>query len=257
MRQVVVDSAADAPWERCARRAVPLVSEDLIRLAGDRGRTPLARAQHVAAQRRAEQIAVHVDQAVVLADLGLEALQGVPNAGALLSGARSEPARASRSPARLIARFARKRVIRRRGSHAQGHRCCLQPLRLTHTQPRLRMPRDAGVRGSSPRVGSKNTSGDRPRHQAVEHRAVRCRAERPDHRRPSCGRLQQRWPFTTRRVLSLSGIALARHRQLARSRHRQVVRPRPGADRESGRREARGLRRLQGPGDGLRVRPRA
>ena len=72
VRQVVVDSAADAPWERCARRAVPLVAEDLIGLAGDRGRTQLARAQHVAAQRRAEQIAGHVDQAVVLADLGLE-----------------------------------------------------------------------------------------------------------------------------------------------------------------------------------------
>jgi hypothetical protein len=78
VRQVVVDSAADAPWERCARRAIPLVSEDLLRLAGDRGRTPLARAQHVAAQRRAEQIAVHVDQAVVLADLGLECSAGSP-----------------------------------------------------------------------------------------------------------------------------------------------------------------------------------
>lgn len=71
VRQVVVDSAADAPWERCARRAVPLVAEDLITLAGDGGRTPLARAQHVAAQRRAEQIAVHVDQVTLLADLGL------------------------------------------------------------------------------------------------------------------------------------------------------------------------------------------
>jgi hypothetical protein len=71
VRQVVVDSAADAPWERCARRAVPLVAEDLISLAGDGGRTPLARAQHIAAQRRAEQIAVHVDQVTLLADLGL------------------------------------------------------------------------------------------------------------------------------------------------------------------------------------------
>jgi hypothetical protein len=33
---------------------------------------PLARAQHIAAQRRAEQIAGHVDQVAVLADLGLE-----------------------------------------------------------------------------------------------------------------------------------------------------------------------------------------
>jgi hypothetical protein len=71
VRQVVVDSAADAPWERAARRAVPLVAQDLIDLASGRGRTPLARAQHVAARRRAGQIAVHVDQAAVLADLGL------------------------------------------------------------------------------------------------------------------------------------------------------------------------------------------
>jgi hypothetical protein len=78
VRQVVVDSAADAPWEKCARRAVPLVAEDLISLAGDPGRTPLARAQHIAAQRRAEQIAVHVDQATVLADLGLKRSAATP-----------------------------------------------------------------------------------------------------------------------------------------------------------------------------------
>ena len=73
-----MDSAADAPWEKCARRAVPLVAEDLISHAGDRGRTQLARAQHMAAQRRAEQIAVHVDQAAVLADLGLEQSSASP-----------------------------------------------------------------------------------------------------------------------------------------------------------------------------------
>jgi hypothetical protein len=66
-----VDSAADAPWEKCARRAVPLVAGDLMRLSTEGGRTPLARAQHIAAQRRAEQIAGHVDQATVVADLGL------------------------------------------------------------------------------------------------------------------------------------------------------------------------------------------
>jgi hypothetical protein len=78
VRQVVVDSAADAPWEKCARRAVPLVAEDLINLAGDRGRTQLVRAQHIAAQRRAEQIAGHVDQAAVLADLGLKCSAATP-----------------------------------------------------------------------------------------------------------------------------------------------------------------------------------
>jgi hypothetical protein len=78
VRQVVVDSAADAPWEKCARRAVPLVAGDLLSLAGDGGRTPLARAQHIAAQRRAEQIAAHVDRAAVLADLGLEQSPATP-----------------------------------------------------------------------------------------------------------------------------------------------------------------------------------
>ena len=72
VRQVVVDSAADAPWEKCARRAVPLVAGDLLSLAGEGGRTQLTRAQHLAAQRRAEQIAGRVDQAAVLADPGLE-----------------------------------------------------------------------------------------------------------------------------------------------------------------------------------------
>jgi hypothetical protein len=72
VRQVVVDSAADAPWEKCARRAVPLVADDLLSLSDKGGRTQLGRAQHIAAQRRAEQIAGHVDQTAVLADLGLE-----------------------------------------------------------------------------------------------------------------------------------------------------------------------------------------
>jgi hypothetical protein len=71
VRQVVVDSAADAPWEKCARRAVPLVAGDLLTLSSKGGRTPLARAQHIAAQRRAEQIADHVDQATLIAELGL------------------------------------------------------------------------------------------------------------------------------------------------------------------------------------------
>jgi hypothetical protein len=71
VRQVVVDSAADAPWERCARRAVPQVAEDLLTLSGEGGRTPLVRAQHIAAQRRAEHIAAHLDRDAVLKDLGL------------------------------------------------------------------------------------------------------------------------------------------------------------------------------------------
>jgi hypothetical protein len=73
VRQVVVDSAADAPWERCARGAIPDVAQDLLRISAEGGRTRLVHAQHAAAQRRAEQIAGHVDHAAVLADLGLDA----------------------------------------------------------------------------------------------------------------------------------------------------------------------------------------
>ena len=72
VRQVVVDSASDAPWERCARRAVAQVTEDLLTMSSEGGRTPLVRAQHVAATRRAEQIARHVDRAAILSDLGLD-----------------------------------------------------------------------------------------------------------------------------------------------------------------------------------------
>ena len=72
MRQIVVESAADAPWEKCARRAVPLVAADLLKLSAEEGRTPLHRAQHLAARHRAEQIAGHLDQPTVLSDLGLE-----------------------------------------------------------------------------------------------------------------------------------------------------------------------------------------
>ena len=71
VRQIVVDSSADAPWERCARRAVPQITEDLLGLVGERGRTPLARAQHVAARRRAEHTAPFVDPDALLAGLGL------------------------------------------------------------------------------------------------------------------------------------------------------------------------------------------
>jgi hypothetical protein len=72
LRQVVVDSSADAPWEKCARRAVPLVASDLLNLSSAEGRTPLHRAQHLAARRRAEEIAAYVDPAAVLRDLDLE-----------------------------------------------------------------------------------------------------------------------------------------------------------------------------------------
>jgi hypothetical protein len=73
VRQVVVDSSTDAPWEKCARRAIPDVAQDLLRVSAEGGLTRLARAQHLAAERRAERIAAHVDRAAVLAELGLDA----------------------------------------------------------------------------------------------------------------------------------------------------------------------------------------
>ena len=60
-------------FERCARGAIPDVAQDLLRISAEGGRTRLVQAQHAAAQRRAEQIAGHVDHAAVLADLGLAA----------------------------------------------------------------------------------------------------------------------------------------------------------------------------------------
>lgn len=101
VRQVVVDSAADAPWEKCARRAIPLVAADLLSLSETEGRTPLHRAQHVAARRRAEEIAPHVDHARVLKDLGLEPAADVDEdrwreaiAGAVKARSREQVARA-------------------------------------------------------------------------------------------------------------------------------------------------------------------
>ncbi len=51
---------------------MPLIAGDLLSLSQEGVRTGLPRMQHIAAQRRAEQIADHVDQATVLADLGLD-----------------------------------------------------------------------------------------------------------------------------------------------------------------------------------------
>ncbi len=73
VRRVVADSSSDPPWEKCARRAVPHVAGDLLSLSGGGGRTPLARAQHIAAQRRAEQVAPHLDGPALLVELGLDA----------------------------------------------------------------------------------------------------------------------------------------------------------------------------------------
>ena len=48
------------------------MAEDLLTLSAEEGRTPLHRAQHLAARRRAEEIAGHLDHAAILTDLGLD-----------------------------------------------------------------------------------------------------------------------------------------------------------------------------------------
>jgi hypothetical protein len=72
VRQVVVDSSADAPWEKSARRAIAQVTQELLSLSDAGARTALVRAQHIAAQCRAQQIAGHVDHDALLAELGLD-----------------------------------------------------------------------------------------------------------------------------------------------------------------------------------------
>lgn len=106
LRQVVVDLNADVPWEKCARRAVPFVAEDLVRLSGAGGRTPLSRAQHAAAQRRAEQIAPHVEQRALLADLGLPSRR-VPEELWEAALMRAVTARSREQVARAVARVLR------------------------------------------------------------------------------------------------------------------------------------------------------
>ncbi len=84
---------------------MPPVADDLAALAAEGGFIPLARAQHVAAQRRAEELAPHVDPAAVLADLELAPRPVAPEAWetALVSavGARSREQVARRLDAAL------------------------------------------------------------------------------------------------------------------------------------------------------------
>jgi hypothetical protein len=107
VRRVVADSSSDPPWEKCARRAVPKVAGDLLSLSGEGGRTPLARAQHIAAQRRAEQVARHLDGPALLDELGLDARAAVSSErwAAALSGAVS--ARSREQVARAVDRALR------------------------------------------------------------------------------------------------------------------------------------------------------
>lgn len=98
VRQLVVESAAEPPWEKCARRAVPLVADDLIRMSQEGGRTPLHRAQHVAALRRVETIAPFADPAVLLGDLEIDEMprDGAEWVRALQAGAHARSREAAR-----------------------------------------------------------------------------------------------------------------------------------------------------------------
>lgn len=71
MRRIVEESSSNPPWERCARRAVTQVTEDLMDDPVDGRTTRLGPARQLAAQRQAEQIAAHVDSSTMLTDLGL------------------------------------------------------------------------------------------------------------------------------------------------------------------------------------------
>ncbi len=101
------------------------------------------------------------------------ALQGVPNAGALLWDARSEPAHASRSPVRLIARFARNRAGSRGAAHTRSER------------PAQRIGAEAGIRAElvAQRSRMRRRAGRRVEMQAKLR-------ERPHLRGP--GRVHQR-----------------------------------------------------------------
>jgi hypothetical protein len=100
VRQVVVETSAEVPWEKCARRAIPLVADDLLNVSEDEGRTPLHRAQHLAARHRAEEIAPYLDQLAIFKQLGLE-LEPVGDehwrgalSGAVVARSREQVARA-------------------------------------------------------------------------------------------------------------------------------------------------------------------
>jgi hypothetical protein len=100
VRQVVVETSAEVPWEKCARRAIPLVADDLLDVSEDEGRTPLHRAQHLAARHRAEEIAPYLDQLAIFKQLGLE-LEPVGDehwrgalSGAVVARSREQVARA-------------------------------------------------------------------------------------------------------------------------------------------------------------------
>ncbi len=73
IRRLVVESSADPPWQRCARRAATQLSYDLLEGPQAGGNTRLGPARHLAAKRQAEQLAPYVDGQSMLAVLGLAA----------------------------------------------------------------------------------------------------------------------------------------------------------------------------------------
>jgi hypothetical protein len=78
IRRLVVESSADPPWQRCARRAATQLSHDLLAGPSAGRNTRLGPARHLAAKRQAEQLAPHVDGEALLGVLGLDARPVTP-----------------------------------------------------------------------------------------------------------------------------------------------------------------------------------
>lgn len=112
---------------------------------------------------------------------GWSALQGVRNAGASRSRARSELARASRSPARSIARFAHKQADLRRAAHTRSE----WPAERIGAEARRRAEPVARRSQTSRRAGRRVETQARPRERPREARP----------RRVHQGAIRQTWDW--------------------------------------------------------------
>ena len=105
VRRVVVDSSSDPPWEKCARRAVPDVAQDLLSLSGAGGRTPLgARSTWPLSGAPSRWPDTWMARRCLRSSDWMRVRRRAPSAGRLRSPAPWAAARASRWPARLTAR---------------------------------------------------------------------------------------------------------------------------------------------------------
>lgn len=92
LRGAIVEAGISVPWERAMRRAVSVTAQRILADCSARGRTPLVRVQHAAAEERARELASHLDQERVLAHLSVStgfSIADWPNALAAAVRARS------------------------------------------------------------------------------------------------------------------------------------------------------------------------